>query len=351
MTSLTPADLEPPYDLYGKSCALQGQFSALASRKKRESQPKPVISVETLDQLFEAGQLRTLRGRRFTYRGFRRMQTIVEAHQSEGRTKISERICRALSWRQPNGWLKDRACRDVLRRLEALGVLRLPKKLTMPSKEADKRPRKVVKLPVGVDDVVSKMPTNLELLFAKGNDLEPIWNALVSKYHYLGHRIQVGRCLKYLIKGDDRLLGAISFSSPAWKLSTRDSLLKVLGLSERDAADLVINNSRFLILPSVRVPHLASKALALASRQVAKDWSWFYSIDPLIAETFVEQFRFEGTCYRAANWLNVGTTKGFAKVGSSHHNSQPPKLVFVYGLTSEYRQKLSKAVKDLTDVK
>lgn len=320
----------------------------MAPRKKKQAQSQALVSVEKLDLLFEAGELRTLRGRRFTYRGFRRIQKIVEKYYSEGRTKISERICRKIGWRQPNGWLKDRACRDVLRQLEKLGVIRLPKNLTVKSKNGEKRRPKPVTLPAEVEVGLTEMPSNLELVFAKGNELEPIWNALVSKYHYLGHSIQVGRCLKYLIKGDNRILGAISFSSPAWKLARRDSLLQSVGLSPKDAADRVINNSRFLILPSVKVPHLASKALALASRQVAKDWSWFYSIDPLIAETFVEQYRFEGTCYRAANWLNVGTTKGFAKVGASHHNSQPPKLIFVYGLTSEYRAKLSKAVKDST---
>lgn len=286
----------------------------------------------------------TIRGRRFTYRGLRTIMRCVAQHYHEGRTRISEVICIRLGWRQPNGWLKDRACRDALRRLEKLRLIKLPGRLDGDRTESDSR--RVFNadnhaLPRGLLKPVTAMPENIELEFAKGNEAEPIWNALVDKYHYLGHRVQVGRCLKYLIRGDGQLLGAISFASPAWKLAIRDELMRQLGFpKEAKARDVVINNSRFLILPKVRVPHLASRVLAAATRKAAEDWRWFYSIEPLIAETFVEPRRFEGTCYRAANWIEIGTTSGYAKVGASHHNSQQPKTMFVYGLTREHRRRL-----------
>jgi len=196
-------------------------------------------------------------------------------------------------------------------------------------------------LPADLLKTVVKMPTNLELELAKGNAAELLWNTLVQKYHYLGHKVQVGRCLKYLVRGDGQLVAAISFSSPAWRVSVRDELLRLLGLADaKRARDVVINNSRFLILPTVQAPHLASRILAAAARQVIVDWAWYYSIEPLIAETFVEPERFEGTCYRAANWLQIGVTKGYAKVGASHHNSQQPKMMFVYGLTRSCRRNL-----------
>jgi hypothetical protein len=230
-----------------------------------------------------------------------------------------------------------------------LRILSLPSRLTPPKKNKlfAKNPG-CKKLLDGVVGPVLAMPERIELEFAKGNPAEHLWNALIDKYHYLGHRVQVGRCLKYLIHGDGKLVGAIAFSSPAWKLAIRDELMERIGLASSSIRDLVINNSRFCILPQARVPHLASRILASATRQVALDWYNFYSVKPVIAETFVEPNRFEGTCYRAANWAEIGLTSGYAKVGASHHNGQPPKRVFVYGLTRTYRRKLADVVPPLS---
>jgi hypothetical protein len=266
----------------------------------------------------------------------------VAQHYSEGRTRISEVVCIRLGWRQPNGWLKDRACRDVLRQLEKLHVIKLPPRMASPKnrKLSSNDPKRKAVLR-GIVTPLIEMPHDLEFELAKGNAAEYLWNALIEKHHYLGHRVQVGRCLKYLIRGDGKIIGAISFSSPAWKLGVRDKLLEKVGLTSPGCRDVVINNSRFCILPKVRVPHLASRVLAQATRQVAVDWFQFYSIKPLIAETFVEPNRFEGTCYRAANWNAIGVTNGYAKLGSAHHNSQEPKMVFLYGLTRAYRRRLA----------
>lgn len=305
--------------------------------------------IERLRALNRRGRLPlVLRGRRFTYRGLRAIMRCVAQHYGEGRTRISEVVCSRLAWRQPNGWPKDRACRDVLRRLEELRILKLPPRLAKPTnKRLSANDPSRNKLLRGVVAPVLGMPETIELEFAKGNAAEHLWNALIEEYHYLGHRVQVGRCLKYLIRGDGNLIGAISFSSPAWKLSVRDKLLERMGLTCPHSRNLVINNSRFCILPQVRVPHLASRVLACATRRVAVDWLQFYSIEPLLAETFVEPKRFEGTCYRAANWTEIGMTNGYGKLGASHHNSQQPKMIFVYGLTRAYRRKLATVIPSL----
>jgi hypothetical protein len=305
--------------------------------------------IKRLSALNREGRLPlVLRGRRFTNRGLRTIMRCVAEHYGEGRTRISEVVCVRLAWRQPNGWLKDRACRDVLRRLEDLRILRLPPRLAKPtnSKSSGNDPS-CTKLLHGLVAPLLVMPETIELEFAKGNDAERLWNALIETHHYLGHRIQVGRCLKYLVRGDNKLIGAISFSSPAWKLATRDKLMELMGISGPSTRDLVINNGRFCILPEVRVPHLASRVLAYATRRVADDWSKFYSIEPVLAETFVEPNRFLGTCYRAANWKEIGMTNGYAKLGASHHNSQQPKKLFVYGLTRAYRRKLAAVIPSL----
>jgi hypothetical protein len=321
-----------------------------ASKRRDRKRPSMRPWIKRLSALKRGGGLPLLlRGRRFTNRGLRTIMRCVAAHYGEGRTRISEVICVRLAWRQPNGWLKDRACRDVLRRLEELRLLRLPPRLAKPSNrklpENDPGYKKLLSHCIGAPVLV--MPETISLEFAKGNAAERLWNAVIEKHHYLGHRVQVGRCLKYLVRGDDKLLGAISFSSPAWRLAVRDRLMELTGIAGPSARDFVINNGRFCILPEVRVPHLASRILAYATRQVANDWSKFYSVEPLLAETFVEPNRFLGTCYRAANWNEIGMTNGYAKLGASHHNSQQPKKIFVYGLTRAYRRKLAAAIHSL----
>ena len=182
----------------------------------------------------------------------------------------------------------------------------------------------------------------MELKFAKGNKYEKDWNELVDEYHYLGYRPAVGRCIKYIIQSNDRLLGAISFCSPAWRIESRDKLLRMIGLN--NPQEEVINNARFLVLPVVHIANFASYALSLATRQIVKDWNWYYSVKPLVAETFVQPSLFSGTCYKAANWLEIGLTKGYAKRGSFYQNGQEPKKIFLYGLNKNIRLKLNTMV-------
>lgn len=271
------------------------------------------------------------------------MRRCIRRHRDEGRTRISLDVCDELGWKQPNGWPKDRACRDALLRMERLGMIELPPRVKARTKPTRKARRSVRRgflfRPIATDPEV-------ELVFAKGDSAEVEWNRLVSEHHYLGHRASVGRCIKYLVKHKGRVAGAISFTSATWQTAVRDSALKEVGLQEEAFREQVVNNSRFLILPDVSVPNLASRILSLATRQVAHDWAEFYSVAPLIAETFVQPSRFLGTCYKAANWVYVGKTKGYAKSGSSHMNSREPKLVFLYGLNTLMRRRLAELGRD-----
>lgn len=278
-----------------------------------------------------------LRGRIFTINELNIIKQTVTNSYKKGRTYISKEICRKLDWKQPNGWLKDRACRDVLLQLKEAGIINLPPSLIKRKK------RKRIENTNGKQHLeeydlttpITEFPTTIDLKFAKGGIEETIWNELVNQYHYLGHSITVGRCIKYLILANRRLLGAISFSSPAWKLKPRDGILKVMGIT--NSQDYTINNSRFLILPIVQVPNFASYILSVATKQVVEDWKEYYSITPLIVETFVQPSRFNGTCYKAANWVEIGLTKGYAKRGKSYRNSQEPKKIFLYGLDKRIR--------------
>lgn len=276
---------------------------------------------------------------------------VVEQYWKSGRTKISEEICERLDWRQPNGWLKDRACRDLLLRLDSLQVLKLPPRLS----DGGGTPPNPTRGPdhlsqYDLSSEILDVPT-FGLTLAKGNSWERVWNQAIDRFHYLGHRGGVGRCLKYLVTSEDDLLGAISFSSPAWMLKPRDRALASLGMTAAQIADYVINNNRFLILPHVRVRNLASRILGAATAQVVSDWNTYYALTPLVAETFVEPRRFNGTSYRAANWVHVGTSRGYLKKGGRHENSQKPKLVFLYGLQRRYRRGLAKYYEALSDVR
>ena len=288
----------------------------------------------------------TLRGRRFTASSIAAIKLCVKKYFKYGRTRISKEVCIRLKWRQPNGWLKDRACREVLIKLETMGEIKLPESR---SKRKPKKQKKDAKVEPNfgkyiIDCRVTDIPEKIEFILAKGNNEERIWNYLVEKHHYLGHKVIVGRCLKYLILTDNVILGAIAYSSPAWHLETRNQILQKLGFAHDDIMNKVVNNSRFLILPNVKVQNLASKILSLSIEQVVLDWTWYYLIKPLVAETFVQPSKFYGTSYKAANWQEIGTTKGYAKSGMSYHNSQEPKTIYIYGLNREIRSKLRKVI-------
>lgn len=285
-----------------------------------------------------------LRGRRFTPSNLKVVIQSVHNHFKDGRTEISKVICRKLKWKQPNGWLKDRACRDVLVQLAKIGLIEFPPPLIR-RKRKESQVRKANYLSsYDLATTITTFPKQITFEFAKSNTAEKVWNEVIDRYHYLGHKVTVGRCIKYLVKVEDQLLGALAFSSPAWRLQVRDSLLDLIGIKAAKIRDSVINNSRFLILPNVQVPNLASTILSLATDRIIVDWNNYYSILPQIVETFVQPSRFFGTCYKAANWIDIGLTKGYAKKGASYHNSQEPKQIFIYGLNKPIRRKLLKAI-------
>lgn len=275
-----------------------------------------------------------IRGRQFLQSDLVLIRKLIRNHPSWGRTKLSEEVCRALEWRQANGRLKDRGCRVALLKLESLGFLRLPPRKI----DRGGRPPRRDLACEGRGVHVKSMPKSMALEFVESSKQSRVWNSLIAHYHYLGLSTPVGRLIRYLIRGDGMTLGAISFSEAAWSITERDQLLIDYGVERDNLRSSVVSNNRFLILPNIQVRNLASKVLALAIKQVAIDWAERYRVKPLFIETFVDPSKFEGTCYRAANWTLIGTTKGFAKRGSSHRKKNAPKLLFVVGTTYNSQQ-------------
>lgn len=283
-----------------------------------------------------------LRGRMFTHDELLVISNNVKAHYDEGRTVISRKICEELNWRQPNGWLKDRACREVLIKLSQQGIIVLPqsrKPVRLTAKLKDTKPKVS---PIEETEINQLDFNTIRFQLAKGGKQEVFWNSIVDHYHYLGQRVTVGKSLKYLIYAGDVLIGCIGFSSPAKKLSLRETMIeKALNMNLDQTLSYCINNSRFLIFPFVKVKNLASRILSAASEQIVKDWESYYSIKPVLIETFVQLSKFEGTCYKAANWVEVGMTRGYSKKGTSYVNNNEPKKIFLYGLNSSARKRLA----------
>lgn len=286
----------------------------------------------------------TLRGRQFTSSDLRTIRRLVKRYFTAGRTRISQEVCRTLNWRQPNGWLKDRACREVLRELDRRGLLALPPRLVSNGgwiPEAKGRLTEVV-----VDDApITELPfSSLRLVNVKGTASERIWNALVARFHYIGFTVSVGRTIKYLVYHSGRPIAAFSFSDPAWAVKARDALLA--RLPESASSPIVIANSRFLVLPWVKVPNLASHLLSRVAQRVSADWHAYYAQRPALLETFVDTTLYSGTSYRAANWLYVGDTRGYGKSGNSHSNGRTQKALYLFPLTSRLRMLLTAALRD-----
>jgi hypothetical protein len=271
-----------------------------------------------------------VRGRRFSQADLVELRRLIRRHPSWGRTRISIAACELLSWKQANGRSKERACRVALLKLESLGLLKLPKRIL---NRGGQPPRAQPSTSLLTIAPLHGMPQTVSCRLVSAPFQRRLWNALIADYHYLGLGTPVGRLVRYLLYGDDCLIGAISFTDAAWSLAARDAFLSALPASHSIGRNSVINNNRFLILPSARIPNLASRALALSLRTVREDWQALYHVEPKLAETFVDPTRYEGTCYRAANWIALGRTKGFSKHGSQHIDKRHPKIIFLRGLT------------------
>jgi hypothetical protein len=279
----------------------------------------------------------TIRGRTFSSKELGTIQAIVEASPQAHRFALSKMVCRELGWVQPNGRLKDRSCRDVLARLDALGLLRLPpprrpavRRRPVPITERSAPRRAWTFHPRDIGLACFSIVTG-----AGDPERERLWNEYVERYHELGYGVSLGAHVKYFVTLGEEPIACLAFGGAAWWVEARD---RWIGWSrERRERNLhyVVNNTRFLIFPWIEVRNLASRLLSLAARRVREDWLRLYAYRPLLLETFVNCERHAGTCYRAANWRLVGTTKGRGKLDRHFEATQPKKAVWVYPLTED----------------
>jgi hypothetical protein len=281
-----------------------------------------------------------IRGRQIDHAALDTIRSTITAHWDKGRSAISIILCKQWNWRQPNGLLKDRACRVLLLKLEEKGEITLPPRLR--KKPTRIRGGKSEEYAYDTSPLCGRISEfrSLTITMVRSTPDEGLWNHLVDHYHYLGHPKIVGCYLKYIAYLDGRPVACLGWGSAAWKVAGRDDFIGWDKTSREENIHQVINNVRFLILPWIQVTHLASKLLAANIRTICRDWQDFYNQPVVLLETFVEQDRFAGTCYKAANWQYVGQTKGRGKYDRYNTCSKPVKAVFLYPLRKNFREVL-----------
>ncbi len=269
------------------------------------------------------------------------IRNLITENPDWNRTKISKHICRIWNWQSPNGQLKDISCRDMLRELDKAGRITLPAPQS-PSRKCGSSD-KVNHLEHDTTPVESKLSLLRPLRISKvsaGKELV-LFKSLIDQYHYLGYDRAIGENMKYIVYScNDKPLSCLMFGSAAWSCRQRDSFIGWGKTDRMRGLSLMTNNSRFLVLPWVNVPHLASHILSLISRKILDDWQLKYGHPVYCLETFVETKRFRGVCYRAANWVRVGSTTGRGRNGGHKNAILPIKDVYLYPLVSSFRQAL-----------
>lgn len=281
-----------------------------------------------------------IRKRTITELDLKLIQATINEHWDKGRTQISKILCKKWNWVQENGRPKDMACREILLTLYRKDLIELPRgkhdgrnlkrNLSVPVVETDQTP---------LQDKLSKLPP-VKLKSVRNTSLETLYNSFIQQHHYLGYRQIVGQHLKYMAFIDDRPVACLGWGSAAWAVKSRESFIGWNKTAKDQNLHMVVNNIRFLVLPWISVKCLASKILALNIKLIKEHWPTIYQHPIYLLETFVERDRFMGTCYKAANWIHVGETKGTSKKGHGHIYHGNIKDVYLYPLRKDFREKL-----------
>ena len=254
------------------------------------------------------------------------------------RKTLSKRFCEQVGWVKPDGGLKDMSCRVAMLRMHRDGHICLPHP-QKPANNGLKKGRRT--LLAGPQPEITQPAGEHALqidLATKENSA--LWNEYMDRYHYLGYFPLPGAQLRYFVRSGGQALALLGFGAAAWKTEPRDSYIGWDAETRKRNLHLIINNARFLVLPWVRSKNLASRVLSLVSRRIASDWKKRYNYEPVLLETFVEKERFQGTCYKAANWIHVGDTKGRGKLDVKNEYKLPVKGVWLYPLRKDFRKRL-----------
>lgn len=284
----------------------------------------------------------TYRGRSVTSQQIIFIRQLIAERPELSRWKLSRELCEVWQWKQPNGALRDMLCRGLLLLLHRCGEIELPPvKRTVRNRIAERlRPAAVL---------VEQRPLRrslgdlgpLELAQVRRTPEEALFNSLLDQHHYLGYERPVGEHLKYVVKARGQVIACLAWSSAPRHLKLRDRYLGWSDPARERNINLLAYNTRFLILPWVQVPHLASHILGRMAKIVPRDWQRIYAHPIYWLETFVDSSRFAGTCYRAANWIEIGMTQGRGHRAATFAQTRPLKKMLALPLHRRYREILS----------
>lgn len=277
-------------------------------------------------------------GRDFTAFEINWIRDLIASKPECNRLELSKIVCNQFQWLRPDGRLKDMSCRVAMLRMHRDGLISLPpaqKKNgngnNRPKLTSASNPQQPISLPARDLGALLLQPVSTP----KDSSL---WNELIERYHYLGHKPLPGAQIRYLVfSASGNLLAALGFSAAAWKVAPRDRFIGWSHQQRTDNLHLIVNNARFLILPWVTSKNLASRILSCVIKQLPNHWQSRYNYKPLLLETFVQKNRFKGTCYRAANWIYLGQTQGRGKLDRYNKSPLPIKDIFIYPLHKSFQ--------------
>jgi len=283
----------------------------------------------------------TVQGRVVTPGDIQLIRRLRKENPDWHRTRLSKELCIIWNWCASNDQYKDMACRSLLLKLEKLGHITLPPRINQVNNPLRNRSIQYVlhqKLPIQAK-LKALAPIQIEPV--QNLEQEALFKTLIALYHYLGYCGTVGENMKYIASDHEaNPLACLLFGSAAWKIAPRDAFIGWDAKTRKRNLHLISNNMRFLILPWVRVPHLASHILGRIAKQISTDWINKYGHPLYLLETFVDRDRFRGICYRAANWIYVGPTKGRTRNDCYNNIRVPIKEVYLYPITKNFREGL-----------
>lgn len=270
------------------------------------------------------------------------IQSLIQGHPEASRRQLSEKLCAAWNWVQPNGAPCDMICRGLMLALERGGHIQLPPPKITPHNPLLRRRRPdVPDIDASILEASLKDLGALEFRLVRRTPEEVLFNGLIEHHHYLGYVQPVGEQLKYTIYASGRPIACLAWSSAARHLGPRDRFIGWGAAERRRNIRFIAYQSRYLILPWVRVPHLASHILGRMAAMLPRDWERVYDHTICYLETFTDPARWRGTCYRAANWMALGLTTGRGKASNGHRPNRSLKQVWGYPLSKDFRGRLT----------
>jgi hypothetical protein len=269
------------------------------------------------------------------------IRQLIADHPTASRHALSKKLCEAWNWRQPNGVLRDMVCRGLMLALHRGGLIELPPvRLVARNPFLDRQqPAPVLIDNTLVSGTLAEIQP-LEFRQVRRTPQERLFNAILQEHHYLAYTQPVGEHLKYLIYAKGKVVASMAWSSPPRHLGPRDRFIGWSPEARRKIIHFIAYNTRFLILPWVRVPHLASYILGRMARLLPEDWQGLYRHPVYYLETFIDPERFRGTCYRAANWIPLGLTTGRGKNDHTYKPNRSLKEILGYPLLKDFRRRL-----------